>query len=140
MLENTGDIGLASDGHPSSPLLRNVSPQGVIPNFVCSEYLLGRRAVGPRTFRGLSMQRARGVKQREGCRPTPTQKTGSEPPPTFHHGRKRHSSDKMRLRSCTAAPPNFGKVDVAEQPPAFRSARYLSVWILCVKAMEVQCT
>src|SRR5262249_48058246 len=44
-------------------------------------------------------------------RSTPTQKTGSEPPPTSRHGRKRHSSDKMRLRSPVAlqAPPNFGK-------------------------------
>ena len=49
------------------------------------------------------MQRARGVKQREGWRPTPTQKTRSEPPPTFRHDRKEHSSDKMHLQqpSCT---------------------------------------
>jgi hypothetical protein len=88
------------------------------------------------------MQRARGVKQREGWRPTPTQKTRSEPPPTFRHGRKGHSSDKMRLHSPVAlqAPPNVGKSRCCCATPSISLCKVLSVWILCVKAMEVQCT
>jgi hypothetical protein len=44
------------------------------------------------------MQRPRGVKQRERCRPTPTQKTGSEPPPTSRHGRKLSNPQHFTLQ------------------------------------------
>jgi len=44
------------------------------------------------------MQRARGVKQGERCRPTAAQKTGSEPPPTSRHGRKLSNPQHFTLQ------------------------------------------
>ena len=92
------------------------------------------------------MQRAHEVKQREDYRPTPTQ--------NLEASRRRYPAmvakdtpaiDAPPQPSCTTGTAQFRKKSMLLGNPQHFTlqgthCKVLSVWILCVKAMEVQCT
>src|SRR5262249_34361866 len=127
MLENTGDIGLASDGHPRSPpapqriaVRRDpqlrlqrvpVRPQGCWAENL--PWIVNAARAWSETARRLSTN------------PDPKnwKRAAADIPPWSQKTLQRQ--DAPPQPSCTTGTAQFReKVDVAEQPPAFHSARY----------------